>query len=601
MRYPFTAHRHGWAARPRALVAAAFTFLLVSCGPAHTSIPYSELKHHIADGQVASVVLSRHSIVAVPTASARKAGAPPQWRSPAVDDPSLIPLLDRKNVVYDGDPNEGGPNPLEGLLILAVVLTAGGLLYLLRRRSGLAGTAKVGGADVHQASEGPGTIRYADVAGIDEVKEELEDVVAFLREPARFASVGARAPKGVLLVGPPGTGKTLLARATSGEAGVPFYSVSGSGFVEMFVGVGAKRVRELFKTARAHAPCIVFIDEIDAVGKGRGGGPGSNEEREQALNQLLVEMDGFDSSEGIVVMAATNRPEILDAALLRPGRFDRRITVNAPDREGRRAILDVHARRIRLGAEVDLDTVARNTAGFAGADLANLLNEAALLAARERAQEVGPAHLDAAIDRVLAGPRRRSQVLNEKERRIVAVHEAGHAIVAEGSATADPVRKISIVPRTIGALGFTQQLPDDRSLLQHDELIDRLRVLLGGRAAEEIVFGQVSTGASNDLERATHLAHRMVREFGMSPELGPVRYGGGPASALPGAVGAGLAGLSDATASDIDRAVRLLLEEQASAARGILESDRPALDRVAYALLEREVLDRGEFMELMAS
>jgi cell division protease FtsH len=585
--------------RRRALAAAILAVVLASCGTEQEPIAYSELKQHIDRGDVASVVVGERRIVATPTEDARATGAPAKWRaSPARPDPGLIPLLERKGVRYDGEGTSGAPHPAQALLVLLAVGSLTGLVLYLRRNGLLAGVG--GGAlDVRDAGKHARGVRYADVAGIDEVKEELEEVVSFLKDPARFSLLGARAPKGVLLVGPPGTGKTLLARATAGEAEAPFYSVSASSFVEMFVGVGARRIRKLFEKARANTPCIVFIDELDAVGKGRSGGVGSNDEREQTLNQLLVELDGFDSSDGIVVMAATNRPEILDSALLRPGRFDRRITVNVPDREGRLAILDVHARRIRLAASVDLDAVARSTPGFAGADLANLLNEAALLAARAGCEEVGEAHLDAAIDRVLAGAQRRGQLLNDKERRIVAVHETGHAIVAERSATSGPVRKISIVPRTVGALGFTQQLSEDRNLLQRDELIDRLRVLLAGRAAEEVVFGQVSTGAANDLERATALARRMVCEFGMSATLGPVRYAGGSmAPHLQDDRGDGV-GPSAATAADIDREIRLLLEEQAAAARATVSADRTALDTIAEVLLEKEDLDRGEFIEYL--
>jgi len=590
-RWPVARRSRWWA-----LAATIFVAVLASCGTEQEPIAYSELKQHIDRGDVASVVVGERRIVATPTEDARATGAPAKWRaSPARPDPGLIPLLERKGVRYDGEGGSGAPRPAQALLVLLAVAGIAGLVLYLRRNGLLAGIGSEA-LEVRDVGKRARGVRYADVAGIDEVKEELEEVVAFLKHPERFAVLGARAPKGVLLVGPPGTGKTLLARATAGEAEVPFYSVSASSFVEMFVGVGARRIRKLFEKARSNTPCIVFIDELDAVGKGRSGGVGSNDEREQTLNQLLVELDGFDSSDGIVVMAATNRPEILDAALLRPGRFDRRITVNVPDRAGRLAILDVHARGVRLGPSVDLGVVARSTPGFAGADLANLLNEAALLAARAGCEEVREAHLDAAIDRVLAGAQRKGQLLNEKERRIVAVHETGHAIVAERSGTSGPVRKISIVPRTVGALGFTQQLSEDRSLLQRDELIDRLRVLLAGRAAEEVVFGQVSTGAANDLERATALARRMVCEFGMSATLGPVRYGGSPVvPSLQGDWGEG-AGPSAATAADIDREVRQILEEQAAAARATVSADRKALDAIAGVLLEKEDLDRDEFV-----
>ena len=363
---------------------------------------------------------------------------------------------------------------------------------------------------------------------MDEAKEELEEIVKFLRNPGRFASLGARVPKGALLVGPPGTGKTLLARAVASEAGVPFFSASGSEFIEVFVGVGASRVRKLFEQAKAKAPAIVFIDELDAIGKSRSGshGGGGTDEREQTLNQLLVEMDGFDAHDGIIVLGATNRPEILDNALLRPGRFDRQVLVDRPDGVGRHAILQVHARKVKLAGDVDLQYVARRTPGMVGADLENVLNEAALLAARGEKQEVGMPELHAAIDRVVVGLERKNRLTNTKERRIVAYHEAGHAIVAELAESAEPVHKVSIMPRGLAALGYMQQTPEDRNLLQEDELMDRLAVLLGGRAAEQVAFGKLSTGAANDLDRATGLARRMVCEFGMSPSIGPVAFHG---------------------------------------------------------------------------
>src|SRR5207249_5529141 len=366
---------------------------------------------------------------------------------------------------------------------------------------------------------------FDSVAGVDEAKEELEEIVKFLRDPAKFSQLGARVPKGALLVGPPGTGKTLLARAVAGEAGVPFFTASGSEFIEVFVGVGASRVRKLFEQAKARAPAIVFIDELDAIGKSRsGGGTGGTDEREQTLNQLLVELDGFDSRDGIIVLAATNRAEILDAALLRPGRFDRQVLVDRPDNTGRHAILQVHARKVKLADDVDLEYVARRTPGFVGADLENVLNEAALLAARNEKLSVGMPELHAAIDRVVVGLERKNRLTNVKERKIVAYHESGHAIVAELAASAEPVHKVSIVPRGLAALGYMQQTPEDRNLLQEDELMDRLAVLLGGRAAEQIAFGKFSTGASNDLERATGLARRMICEFGMSSVIGPVAF-----------------------------------------------------------------------------
>jgi cell division protease FtsH len=430
------------------------------------------------------------------------------------------------------------------------------------------------------------------------------EVVDFLQKPEKFVKLGAKIPKGVLLVGPPGTGKTLLARAVAGEAGVTFFSISGSEFVEMFVGVGAARVRDLFQQAKAQAPCIVFIDELDALGKARGGpgpmGGGGHDEREQTLNQLLVEMDGFGPRAGVIIMAATNRPEILDQALLRPGRFDRQVLVDRPDVQGREAILKVHAAKVTLGPDVDMLTVAKRTPGFVGADLANLLNEAALLAARDDEDAVHMTHIEAAIDRIVAGLEKKNRLINDKERTIVAYHEGGHAIVAERVETADPVHKISIIPRGIAALGYTQQLPtEDRYLIQRHELWDRLAVLLGGRAAEELIFDEISTGAGNDLERATDLARRMVVEFGMSDVVGPVNYVRRGATFLQQEMGNGLQSYSEATAQAVDGEVKRILLEAYDRALELLRRDRPLLEELAALLLEQEVVDRDDLRRLM--
>jgi cell division protease FtsH len=434
---------------------------------------------------------------------------------------------------------------------------------------------------------------------VDEAKEELEEIVKFLREPSRFAALGARTPKGVLLVGPPGTGKTLLARAVAGEANVPFFPVSGSDFVEVFVGVGAQRVRKIFAQAKAKAPAILFIDELDAIGKARtgGSGGGANDEREHTLNQLLVEMDGFASRDGLIVIAATNRADTLDAALLRPGRFDRQVLVDRPDSVGREAILKVHAKKLALAEDADLGKIARRTAGMAGADLENVLNEAALLAARTDRPAIGMFELDAAIDRVVAGLERKGRVTSDKERRIVAYHEGGHALAAELAPTADPVRKVSIVPRGLAALGYMQQTPEDRYLLQEDELLDRLVVLLGGRAAEHVVFGKLSTGASNDLERASDLARRMVCEFGMSVSVGPVSF-----PARDGRERAGdRSGMSEQVTAQIEAEVQTLLERAFERAVRELTTNRAALDTVAATLLEQGSLDREELLAIMAA
>ncbi len=443
-------------------------------------------------------------------------------------------------------------------------------------------------------------VTFKDVAGLEEAKEELQEVIDFLRNPAKYQRLGARIPKGVLLVGPPGTGKTLLARAVAGEANVPFINISGSEFVELFVGVGAARVRDLFQTAHQHAPCVLFIDEIDAVGRQRGAGlGGGHDEREQTLNQLLVEMDGFDVNQGLVVLAATNRPDILDPALLRPGRFDRRIIVDRPDQKERLAILRVHTRRIPLDHDVDLEEIARRTPGFTGADLANLCNEAAILAARQNLQRVPQRLFLEAIERVISGPQKKSRILSEKERRLVAYHETGHALLGWLLPDADPVYKISILTRGIG-LGYTLQLPEeDRHVMTKREILDRLTVLLGGRAAEEIVFQEVSTGAENDLQQLTDLARQMVKDFGMSETLGPMKFGKDHGGIFLGRDIVSERDYSEETARLIDHEVRRIVNYVHQRALNLLQEYRWALDRIAEELLKREILERKDFEELM--
>jgi cell division protease FtsH len=442
---------------------------------------------------------------------------------------------------------------------------------------------------------------FEDVAGVDEVEDELRELVDYLKNPGKFERVGARIPKGVLLVGPPGTGKTLLARAVAGEAEVPFYYVSASEFVELFVGLGAARVRDLFQQARQKAPAIVFIDEIDSIGQARSGAAsfpvGSHQEQEQTLQQLLTEMDGFEPNSGVIIMAASNRPEVLDPALLRPGRFDRQIVVNLPDVKGRQEILAIHARKVKLGGDVDLSVLARRTPGFSGAQLANVINEGALLAARRGKDRVDMHDLEEAIDRVVAGLERRSQVLTDKERRLVAYHELGHALVARFVEHADPVHRVSIIPRGIGALGYTQQLPEEeRYLMSEPELRDRIAVLLGGRAAEEIVFGFATTGAQDDLKRATEIARRMVMEFGMSEKVGPINISlDGPRFLAPGFRRG--EEVSEETEVAIDREVRAILLEAQDKARAILEEHRADLDALALVLLEKETLTRRDLAE----
>jgi cell division protease FtsH len=518
-----------------------------------------------------------------------------------VDDPDLV-----KELVASGARIEGRASAmwLSILLswILPLALIAGLWVVLMRRTNkSQGGVLSFGKSNVRIYKQDDVKTTFADVAGVPEAKEELQEIVEYLRTPAKFIRVGARIPKGVLLVGPPGTGKTLLARAVAGEARVAFFSISGSEFVEMFVGVGAARVRDLFETALKSAPCIIFVDELDALGKVRGVSvTGGNDEREQTLNQLLVEMDGFEPNRGVVIMAATNRPEILDPALLRPGRFDRQVLVDKPDRKGREEILRVHMKGVVIGPDVNVEQVARITPGFAGADLANVVNEAALLAARHDRDSVMQADFEEAIERVVAGLEKRGRLITEKERRIIAYHEMGHALVAESLPGQDRVQKVSIVPRGLAALGYTLQTPtEDRYLMTRSELLDRMTVLLGGQSAEELVFGEVSTGAANDLARATDVARSMVTRFGMSEGLGPVSLDGHPtAPATPWDAGTARE-YGDAVANQIDAEVRVLVEDARRRASRILAKRRDDLERAAVRLLEREHLEGDELRVLI--
>jgi len=490
------------------------------------------------------------------------------------------------------------------LIVLVPFLLIGVLWFIMMRQSGQMGRAALsfGKTRAKLYAEKVQTVTFTDVAGCDEAKEELKEVVDFLRNPKKYQTLGGRMPKGILLVGPPGTGKTLLARAVAGESKTPFFSLSGSDFVEMFVGVGAARVRDLFQQAKHRAPCIVFVDELDAVGRHRGAGlGGGHDEREQTLNQLLVEMDGFDTTQGVIFLAATNRPDVLDPALLRPGRFDRQVVIDAPDARGRRAILEVHAREKPFAKGIDFEVLAANTPGFTGADLANVINEAALLAARRGVSEIQKTDLDEAVERAIAGPERKSRRLGEEERRRVAYHEAGHALVAALSKHADPVRKISIIPRGHAALGYTMQSPtDDRYLITRKALIDRLKGLLAGRAAEELIFHELSTGASDDLNRASQIARSMVCRFGMSEKLGPVTFGREQQQVFLGRdFTQEERNYSESTAREIDRAVRDILEETDSEAKKILAQHRGCLEHIAQTLLEREVIQGSELDEML--
>ncbi len=583
------------------LSAATLALSVAACSPRGSQdIPYSTLKQHITKGDVREIRMSATEIEAVPTDAARQAGAPPMWLATPVANDNLVPLLEARGITYQGiKSDESHVALILGILTgLAFVVLLGMSYKRMNPVKSMSSLTR--GLRARDRKKIQAKTSFDSVAGVDEAKEELEEIVKYLRSPNKFSMLGARVPKGALLVGPPGTGKTLLARAVAGEAGVPFFSASGSEFIEVFVGVGASRVRKLFEQAKAKAPSIVFIDELDAIGKSRTGGHGGGgtDEREQTLNQLLVEMDGFDSHDGIVVLAATNRAEILDAALLRPGRFDRQILVDRPDGTGRHAILQVHAKKVRLGGDVDLESVARRTPGMVGADLENILNEAALLAARAEKLEIGMPELHAAIDRVVVGLERKNRLVNAKERKIVAFHESGHAIVAELAPSSEPVHKVSIVPRGLAALGYMQQTPEDRNLLQEDELLDRLAVLLGGRAAEKIAFGKFSTGAANDLERATSLARRMICEFGMSSVAGPVTFhspdGRGRRAGDP-PVGE----WSEEATGRIEREVDALLTRAFDAACETLSRRRAVLDSMAEALLAHGSLDRDAFLALL--
>jgi cell division protease FtsH len=509
----------------------------------------------------------------------------------------LTAELDKAGVATEVDPQK--PNALLGTLItviLPVLLIGGILLFVMNRSQGGGGRVMQFGRSRHKTvnKDQPKTT-FGDVAGVDEAIEELQEVKDYLQDPSKFQAMGAKIPRGVLLFGPPGTGKTLLARAVAGEAGVPFFSISGSDFVEMFVGVGAARVRDLFEQAKATAPAIVFIDEIDAVGRQRGAGlGGGHDEREQTLNQLLVEMDGFDQRSTVILMAATNRPDILDPALLRPGRFDRQVVIDRPDLEGRKAILRVHARGKPFDQSVDLSVLARRTPGFTGADLANAINEAALLAARRNKKAISMKEVEEAVDRVMAGPERKSRIMDEEERRLIAYHEGGHAMVAHVLPNTDEVHKITVIPRG-RALGYTLTLPEqDRFLMTREQLRDELAMLMGGRVAEEIVAGDVTTGAGNDIERATKIARQMVTEYGMSDSIGPRTLGQKQGEVFLGRDWGSTPDYSDAVAFEIDLEVRELIDEAHDVALDILTVNRAKLDALAAKLLEVETLERDD-------
>ena len=559
-------------------------------------IPYSEFKESLRTGKIKELTITPESINGERETEKGIRG----FQAVRVEDPDLVKELESHHVQYKGKVDSKWLTNIVSWIIPLVFFFI--LWRILFSRIGPeTSVMSFGKSRAKIYAEKEKKITFADVAGIDEAKEELKEVVEFLKTPEKFQRLGGKIPKGVLLVGMPGTGKTLLARAVAGEANVPFFSISGSDFVEMFVGVGAARVRDLFAQAQNHAPCIIFIDELDALGKARGVNPmGRHDEQEQTLNQLLSEMDGFEPNAGVIIMAATNRPEILDPALLRPGRFDRHVVVDRPDIIGREEILKIHARNIKLSPDVELKVIASRTPGFVGADLANIVNEAALLAARKNKESVEMTDIEEAIDRVVAGLEKKNRLMSKKEKEIVAFHESGHAIVASLLPNADPVRRISIIPRGISALGYTLQLPtEDRYLMTKTELLDRLAVLLGGRVAEEIVFGEISTGAHNDLQRATDIATSMVKEFGMSEKLGYVTFEKEkqplflPSSLLP------TRGYSEDTAKQIDEEVKKIVDETYLRVKEILTAKKDKLGELARLLLEKEVVEDTDLKKIL--
>jgi cell division protease FtsH len=559
-------------------------------------IPYSEFKESLRTGKIKDLTITQESI----SGERETEKGLRRFQAVRVEDPDLVKELESYRVKYTGKiDSKWLTNILSWIIPLVFFFFIWRILF--SRIGPESSVMSFGKSRAKIYAEKEKKITFSDVAGIDEAKEELKEVVEFLKNPKKFQRLGGKIPKGVLLVGMPGTGKTLLARAVAGEANVPFFSISGSDFVEMFVGVGAARVRDLFGQAQNHAPCIIFIDELDALGKARGINPmGRHDEQEQTLNQLLAEMDGFDPNTGVLIMAATNRPEILDPALLRPGRFDRHVVVDRPDITGREEILKIHTKNIKLSPDADLKVIASRTPGFVGADLANIVNEAALLAARKNKESVEMADIEEAIDRVVAGLEKKNRLMSKKEKEIVAFHESGHAIVASLSPNADPVRRISIIPRGISALGYTLQLPtEDRYLMTKTELLDRLAVLLGGRVAEEITFGEISTGAHNDLQRATDIATSMVKEYGMSEKLGYVTY---EKEKQPLFLSSSLFSsreYSEETAKQIDEEVKKIVDDTYLKAKEILTAKKNELEELARLLLEKEVVEEEDLKRIL--
>lgn len=564
-----------------------------------SKIPYSLFKQYVAQNKVSDLIVSNEYIQGNLKIDSPD-GVAKYFITVRVSDPELVKDLDEHRISYSGQQESKFVAALFSWIIPLAIFFIIWRVIFARIGPG-AGVMTFGKSRARIFAEDAAKVTFKDVAGIDEARDELVEVVDFLRSPQRYSRLGGRIPRGVMLVGPPGTGKTLLARAVAGEAKVPFFSLSGSEFVEMFVGVGASRVRDLFKQAQSNAPCIVFIDELDAIGKVRMSGSfGGHEEREQTLNQLLVEMDGFDTNSGVIIMAATNRPESLDPALLRPGRFDRHILVDRPDLNGRKEILEIHCKNVKLASDIDLKEIAARTTGFVGADLANIVNEAALLAARFNKETVSMEEFYEAIERVMTGLEKKRKVISEDERKIVAYHESGHTLVALVVPHADPVHKISVIPRGIAALGYTLQVPtEDRYLMTRSELLDKLAILLGGRIAEEIVFGEVSTGAQNDLQKATDIITSMVKEYGMSERLGNVTFEKNRQPLfLPGPYPSSKE-YSDEKASQIDEEIETIMKEATERVRKIISERRDYLETLAQNLQEKEVLEKEEIEEII--
>jgi cell division protease FtsH len=586
------------------LLALCVAFLVNSLItiPREIKIDYSEFKDLLAEDRIKKVIIEKERITGKALMGGDKGEEEKTFVTIRVEDPQLVADLRQHGVTFSGKRENTLLNSLIAW-VLPLLLFVGIWIFLMRRVGRGPEFMSVGRSKAKILAEDQLDVTFDDVAGVDEAKEELKEIVEFLKNPKKFTQLGGKLPKGVLLVGPPGCGKTLLAKAVAGESKVPFFSISGSEFVEMFVGVGAARVRDLFARALEKAPCIIFVDELDALGKARGVNPvGGHDEREQTLNQLLVEMDGFDTKKGVILMAATNRPEILDPALLRPGRFDRHVLVDRPDIKGRQAILEIHAKDVKLAKDVDFAALAGMTPGFVGADLANVINEAALLAARRGEKAVRMAEMEEAIERIVAGLEKKTRVMNKQERRIVAYHELGHALVALSVPNADPVQKVSIIPRGIAALGYTLQRPtEDRYLMTKSELIDKLTTLLGGRVAEELTFDEVSTGAQNDLVKATDIARSMVKEYGMSESMGlvaferdhqPLYLQTAPFSSAPE--------YSEETSREIDAEIKRIVNEAHQRARKILTKKKKVLDKVAQILLEKEVIQGDELKRLVS-